>query len=206
MKYAFSVKEIAQYSPGFFIFMDLDTMREMFGEAEDYYNVLFSDRALDIDAGRLYSTTSRSDVVKGASVFTDLMMPMVYTLTFASIIIFCVVMYLMMKVMIDRSAHNISLIKVFGYRRREIKKLYLDGNFYIIAVGALICLPLSKKLMDMAFPYMISNVTCGFHVDAPLAFYVIAYVLILALYFVINAVLVRKLDRYTPAEVLKNRE
>ena len=206
MKYAFSVKEIAQYSPGFFIFMDLDTMREMFGEAEDYYNVLFTDRALDIDAGRLYSTTSRSDVVKGASVFTDLMMPMVYTLTFASIIIFCVVMYLMMKVMIDRSAHNISLIKVFGYRRREIKKLYLDGNFYIIAVGALICLPLSKKLMDMAFPYMISNVTCGFHVDAPLAFYVIAYVLILALYFVINAVLVRKLDRYTPAEVLKNRE
>ena len=34
-------------------------------------------------------------------------MPMVFTLSFASILIFCVVMYLMVKVMIDRSAYNI---------------------------------------------------------------------------------------------------
>ena len=61
-------------------------------------------------------------------------------------------MYLMIKVMIDRSAQNIALMKVFGYRKKEIKKLYLDGNFYMIAVGALISVPLSKKLMDAMYP------------------------------------------------------
>ena len=62
-----------------------------------------------------------------------------------------------MKVMIDRSAYNISLIKVFGYKRKEIRKLYLDGNFYVVAIGALICLPLSKYIMNKLFPFMISN-------------------------------------------------
>ena len=206
MKYAFSVKEITRYSSGFYIFMDIEVMRDMMGEAKDYYNVLFTDKAINIDPGRLYSTTSRADVVKGSEVFTTLMMPMIYTLSGSSAVIFCVVLYLMMKVMIDRSSQNISLIKVFGYRRGEIRKLYLDGNFYIIAIGALIVLPLSKKLMDLMFPKMISNVACGMNVETPVIFYVIAFLVIITLYFVINTILVKRLDKFTPAEILKNRE
>ena len=115
LKYAFSVKDITEYSTGYYIFMDIDVMRDMMGESKDYYNVVFSDKELNIDPGRVYSITTREDIVKGSSVFTSLMMPMIYVISFASAIIFCVVMYLMMKVMIDRSAYNISLIKVFGY-------------------------------------------------------------------------------------------
>ena len=206
MKYAFSVKEITDYSTSYYIFMDIDVMRDMMGESDDYYNVVFSDKELDIDPGRVYSITTRGDIVKGASIFTSLMMPMIYVLTFASAIIFCVVMYLMMKVMIDRSAYNISLIKVFGYKRKEIKKLYLDGNFYIIAIGALVCLPLAKVMMNRMFPFMISNVTCGLNVKAPISFFVVIYIVILLLYFVINSILVSRLNKFTPAEVLKNRE
>ena len=206
LKYAFSVKEITDYSTGFYIFMDIDEMRDMMGESDDYYNVVFSDKELDIDPGRIYSITTREDIVKGSSVFTSLMMPMIYVISFASAIIFCVVMYLMMKVMIDRSAYNISLIKVFGYKRKEIRKLYLDGNFYIIAVGALICLPLAKLIMNKMFPFMISNVSCGLNVKAPISFFVVTYIVILLLYFIINAILVSRLNKFTPAEVLKNRE
>ena len=206
LKYAFSVKEIAEYSTGYYIFMDIDVMRDMMGESEEYYNAIFSDKELDIDPGRVYSITSREDIVKGSSVFTSLMMPMIYVLTFASAIIFCVVMYLMMKVMIDRSSYNISLIKVFGYKRREIRKLYLDGNFYIIAIGALICLPLAKIIMNKMFPFMISNVACGLNVKAPIIFFVVTYIVILLLYFIINSILVSRLSKFTPAEVLKNRE
>ena len=206
LKYAFSVKEITDYSTGFYIFMDIDEMRDMMGESDDYYNVVFSDKELDIDPGRIYSITTREDIVKGSSVFTSLMMPMIYVISFASAIIFCVVMYLMMKVMIDRSAYNISLIKVFGYKRKEIRKLYLDGNFYIIAIGALICLPLAKLIMNKMFPFMISNVSCGLNVKAPISFFVVTYIVILLLYFIINAILVSRLNKFTPAEVLKNRE
>ena len=77
-----------------------------------------------------------------------MMVSMVITITIVSTLIFILVMYLMMKVMIDRSAYSISLMKVFGFRTREIRKLYLDGNFYIVLVSAIVNIPLSKAIMD----------------------------------------------------------
>ena len=95
---------------------------------------------------------------------------------------------------------------MFGYKRKEIRKLYLDGNLYLIAVGAIIVLPLSKVIMNMMFPFMIPNVACGMNIKAPFIFFIVAYAVILGLYFVVNAFLVRRLDKYSLVEILKNRE
>lgn len=43
-------------------------------------------------------------------------------------------------------------------------------------------------------------------VKTPVLFFVIVYVVILAFYFLINGILVKRLDRYSPAEIIKNRE
>lgn len=204
--YAFTVDGIAQYAAGLYVFMDIDSMRELFGVEEDYYNVVFSDEALDIPSGRLYAVTTRAQVEEAADIFVNLMMPMVTMMTVMSALIFGIVMYLMMKVMIDRSAFGISLIKIFGYRMKEIKKLYLSGNFFIVAVGAAICIPLAKLAMDAMYPVMIANTACGMNLAFPWQLYVEIYAAILLLYFVINCFLTVRLRHVLPAEVLKNRE
>lgn len=206
MHYAFTVHDITQYATSFYIFMDIDCMREMFGEDEDYYNQVFSDKELDVPTGRLYGVTTKKDIKKSADVFIQQMMPMVVMMTVVSSLIFVVVMYLMMKVMIDRCEFHISMVKVFGYRTKEIKKLYLDGNFYVIAVGAAICIPLAKKCMDLMYPLMVSNVSCGMNLHYPWQMYAIVYIAVLVLYFVINGLLTLKLKKVNLAEVLKNRE
>lgn len=119
---------------------------------------------------------------------------------------FMIVMYLMMKVMIDRSAFSISLMKVFGYRRREIRRLYLDGNFYVILLGAVICVPLAKWSMDLVYPYCIANVAIGMDLKFTPQIYIMIYGGILLCYMVINFLLVGRLNKLVPAEVLKNRE
>ncbi len=206
MHYAFTVHDITQYATSFYIFMDIDCMREMFGEDEDYFNQVFSDKELDIPTGRLYGVTTKKDIEKSADVFIQQMMPMVVMMTVVSSLIFAVVMYLMMKVMIDRCAFHISMVKVFGYRTKEIKKLYLDGNFYVIAIGAAICIPLAKKCMDLMYPLMVSNVSCGMNLHYPWQMYAIVYIAVLVLYFVMNGLLTSKLKKVNLAEVLKNRE
>lgn len=142
--YAFEIASVAQYAPSFMVFMPYDKALELFDEPEDYFNVVFSDHALDVETGRLYATTTKTDVKKAAGIFSDIMQGMILTIGGVSVLIFIVVMYLMMKVMIDRSSFNIALIKIFGYRNKEVKKMYLDGNFYIITIGALISIPLTK--------------------------------------------------------------
>ena len=133
--YAFEIASVAQYAPSFMVFMPYDKALELFDEPEDYFNVVFSDHALDVETGRLYATTTKTDVKKAAGIFSDIMQGMILTIGGVSVLIFIVVMYLMMKVMIDRSSFNIALIKIFGYRNKEVKKMYLDGNFYIITIG-----------------------------------------------------------------------
>lgn len=204
--YAFTVKNIVNFTSGVYVFLDRDVMQELFDQEDDYYNVVFADHALDIDNGRLYATVSKENVEESSQIFTDMMGPMVVMLVAISVLIFMIVMYLMMKVMIDRSAFSISLMKVFGYRRREIRRLYLDGNFYVILLGALICVPLAKWSMDLVYPYCIANVAIGMDLKFTPQIYIMIYGGILLCYMVINFLLVGRLNKLVPAEVLKNRE
>ena len=204
--YAFTVTDVVEYSTGFYVFMDIESMRNLFEEADDYYNVVFSEEELDIPAGRLYSTANREELVQSSGIFVDMLMPMVIMMTSVAELIFCVVMYIMMKVMVDRSAFGISLIKIFGYRSGEIRKLYLNGNFYIILVGAAVSIPLSKKVMDLLYPYMVANVACGMNLEFGWKLYVIIFIAIIVVYLIINQLLVYRIKKIVPAEVLKNRE
>lgn len=206
MDYAFHVEEITQFSTGLYVFMDIDSMRELFRQTDSYYNVVLADHDLEIDAGKLYAVTTKAQVEKSSGIFIDMMWPMIYMMTTVSALIFCIVMYLMMKVMIERASFSISLIKIFGYRTGEIKKLYLNGNFYLVAVGAAICIPLSKWAMDSMYPVMVSNIGTGMNLTFSWQLYLGIYIGIILLYLIINQILVGKLKKLLPADVLKNRE
>lgn len=204
--YAFTIEGVTQYSAGLYAFMDIDSMRELFGKSDSYYNTVLSDKQLSIEPERLYSVVTRSDIIKASDVFINQMSSFIMVLISISALIFCVVMYLMMKVMIDRSAFGISLVKIFGYRTKEIRRLYLNGNFYIAAAGAAICIPLSKWVMDLCYPVMVSNISSGINLSFPRQLYAIIYLSVIILYFIINQLLIGKLKKIPLTEVLKARE
>ncbi len=205
--YAFRVGAVTQYAPSFIVFMKYEEALDLFGEQDEYYNVVFSDHDLGIEPGRLYATTTKKDVEKAAGIFSDQMQSMIMTIGGVSAVIFAIVLYLMMKVMIDRSSFNIALIKIFGYRNREVKKMYLDGNFYIIVAGALISIPVAKWLMDLMYePAFVPNIACGVDKSFTVGIYLGLFVFVLVLYFIINHMLVGRIKKMLPAEVLKNRE
>ena len=206
MSYGFEVKEVVPYSAGLCVFMDIDSMRELWGQKEDYYNAVYADHELDVDPEQLYSVSMREDAVTGAGVFMDVMREMMFTLIAVAAVIFLVVLYQMMKVMIDRSARNIALMKIFGYRNKEIRKLYLDGSFVLIMAGTAVLLPVSKFLIDAVYPYLVSNVAAGVDLSWQMWMYPAVFAGIAAGYFLIRTALMRRVKAMTPAEVLKERE
>ena len=58
-KHAFTMKGTCDHAGGLAVFMDIRSMRELFGQEEDYYNMLLSDKALSIDKDSLYSVAAR---------------------------------------------------------------------------------------------------------------------------------------------------
>ncbi len=204
--YAFEIGEIVQYAPAFYVFMDIDAMRDLLGAEEDYYNVVFSDQPLDIDPGRLFSTVSYSSITRAGDIFIELMQSMIVTMVVLSAFIFVVVLYLMLGVMIDHSAYDISMMKIFGYRGGEIRKLYVNGNILMVAAGTLLIIPLAKKSIDALYPLFISNVACAMDLSMPWWYFALIYAVILALCLVITLLMNRRIGKVSPAEVLKDRE
>ena len=115
-------------------------------------------------------------------------------------------MYLMLNVMIDRAAYGISLVKIFGYRLREIRRVYLDGNFIAVILGACVGIPFVKKIANSIYPYFIANTAMG--MDLGFKWFLYGGVLagVIVVYLMISGVLTGKIKRIIPAEVLKNRE
>ena len=98
-------------------------------------------------------------------------------------------------------------MKVFGYKTKDVKKLYLNGNAIIITLGALIEIPLSKMFMDKVFPSVHSKRNKRNKPCIPMV--CLRYNFCRSngnILFIITSILVRKLGKITPAEVLKNRE
>ena len=112
----------------------------------------------------------------------------------------------MTSVMIDRGSFGISLFKIFGFKSGEIKKLYLDGNRITVAVGSLIAIPLAKLIIDKLFPVFIPNVACCVHLEYNWYMYIVIFAVIMLIYQIISIAITGKLNKITPAEVLKNRE
>ncbi|MCR5501924.1 MAG: ABC transporter permease [Lachnospiraceae bacterium] len=206
LDYAFTVEKVVPYCVGLTVFMDIESCRELFGEENDYYNTVMADRKLDIEEGRLYSVTTKADVDKASGVFLELMAPLFSLLMIMSTVVFCLVIYLMTSVMIDRASFGISLVKIFGFRGKEVKKLYLDGNRTVIMTGALIGIPLAKLITDRMFPMFVANVACGIPLVFRWYYYPAIFLAITVVYSIVSLLLTGKLNRMTPAQVLKNRE
>ena len=204
--YAFRVADIIPYSPGFMVFMDILEARDLLGEEEDFFNMVLSDHALDIPSGKLYNTLTRENMISASRIFLEFMMPFITVLLTGAVLVFVIVMFLMMRVMVDRSARSIALFRIFGYRTREIRKLYLDGNFLVVAIGAAIALPLAKTVMDHIYPFFISNVACAVYLTYPWYYYLLIWAATLALYLLINRALMGRIRRITPADSLASRE
>lgn len=204
--YNFRVKAVVNFASGLYIFMDIKDMRELFGQEEDYYNTLMSDQELDIEAGRIATVITVDKMVAAARQMFTMMYGLVITILGASVLLFAIVMYLLVKMMIDKSAFSISLIKVFGYNEREIKKLYLGTTFYTVALTTLIAIPASKMIINKIYPYMVSNVSAGMNATMSPQSYLIMVAVIFSAYAIVNFMVGRHLKKISLVEILKERE
>lgn len=204
----FKVSGVAQYSYGTFAFMDLDEMRNYFQVDDGYYNVLFSDKKLDIDANLVYSVTTKADIEKFAAVLSDNMAALTYESAGVALLIFIVVVFLMMKFIMDRSEFSISLMRTFGYTHGELYRLYMASDIWIFLVVLLVSVFSGKAIMDAIWPNFVAHVSVGLDLSYTLKNYGFVIIFALIIYAVISLFLslhLKRMERHA-VEVLKERE
>ena len=205
-EYTFTIKDIVPYSVGLTAFMDIDSMRKLFGQSDNFYNTVMTTEKLDAGPEYIYGVTSKEDILEFTDQVLESMMSTITMCMTVGITIYLAVMFLMMKMMIDRSSRQISLFKILGYSEREIRKLYLDGNAVAVLISALIAAPVAKFVIDLLWPMMVYNQPAGYASSLDPKHYLLLWGITFLCYIISRTLLVFKLNRLSPNEILKDRE
>ena len=188
----------------------------VFGEHEDVNSLLGLDRGSsnaivsgtvndDLD-NQAQSVISRSDMITSVNTFTQAMRPTILVLFIASIGLFIIVMFLLMRMVVDREQYSISLMKVLGYDEAKVGHLYLGNYILLVLLSLTVGLPLSVAIMRPTWQYMISSLATAFPFTTSSRSVILIVVIVLATYGVVRFLSGRHLRGVDVTEILKDRE
>ena len=140
-EHTFVIEKVADTYAGDFLFMPLDRFNSEFGLPADAYIGIWSDEPMTFAQGELQSTKSIDAIITGFGMLMDQMGPMIYGLIAAAFLLGLIILYIVTGLVVDENRTGISLMKVFGYKKREIGRLLLGSNTLIVVAGYLLGIP-----------------------------------------------------------------
>lgn len=185
------------------VYMSIDTFNQMFGNDEGYFNGYFSNEALDLNRRYLVSDYAPADADKIADQLEDSYGDIMNVITWLSIPIFIIVIYLLTKTLIDRSARSIAYMKVFGYKNREIDKLYLRSITVGVVISLLVSVPILRELIGVVYTLMLAAQNGNYVYTLTLQIVVIDLVVALTTYLVVALLHMRHIKKVPLSLALK---
>ncbi len=204
--YAFTIDAATGDSADLNVYMARDTFQEAFGYADDWFNAYASNEELAIDPDYLSSDITPQDMRDLANQMIDTFSDTVQLILVAAALVFFVVMYLLTKTVLDHSARSISLMKVFGYRNREVRRLYLSSVTLAVAISLVVGLPLAMWGVSATFEAMMLSYPGNFVVTYTPQVIVEDLAIGFATYVVVALLHMRRIRRVPLSLALKAQE
>ena len=171
-----------------------------------YYNAVFSDQPLDIDPDRLVSHSTREEMLGGVEKFNALLSRIVALVSWSSMLIMVVVLYVLVRLVVARQWYSISLLKALGYSDREVGRLYLDNYLWLVAASVTIAVPTSVAIMGEVWRLMTAHLPIGIPFLVTPGDVALMAGLALGAYAVVRVATARDTRTVPVTEVLKFRE
>ncbi len=206
-KWDAKVADIVDFELGVYVFTTQESLNSYLEKDEGYYNTVFSDNEIPgIDERFVSTVMTKEKVADSAKQMKTLMASLIVLLTAVGIICYVIVMFMLTKMVIDKNALNISLLKVFGYRNKEVNRLYLSQTQWIIILSVILFLPLQYFLIGKIWPDMLKSMSGFFYFRVTPLVFAIIVVLGAATCLITNAIHVKHVRKIDMTEALKNRE
>jgi len=205
--YTVVVRGSTPYATGFAVFMPIDRMNSLFNNPAGYWNGWFSDTALTIDENMVAAVIT-PDILRGAgeqmlTTFGE----MISICLLAAIVIYLVLFILLTKLVVDKNAHNISLMKILGYTSKELRSIFLSTTTVAVVFSLLLTLPLVTTGISFMYQELMFRKMSGYmEIITPWWTYAVMVILGLVSYFTINLLNVRRIKHIPMEQALKVQE
>jgi putative ABC transport system permease protein len=185
-----------------YVFMPLAEFNRMTGQAPGSYRTVLSNHEMDFDENLLTGVMDARDPEAFKELSGTTMLIITVT-TIVAVLVAIIIIYLVISLMIDESRKSISLLKVFGYHKKELAKLILNSSTPVVFIGFWLGLPLMLAFGNGINTYLtdISNMLVPMIVT-PL-FILLGFVLIFVAYEITKRLCGRNIAKISMSEALK---
>ena len=207
-QYSFKVTGIYDYTAGLCVFMTRTQLNETFDLGEDYYSGYFSDtRITDIKDKYIGSVVDLDALTKISRQLDVSMGSMMGMVNGFAIVIYMVLIYLLSKIIIEKNAQSISMVKILGYTNGEISRLYIMSTSLVVVVCLLLSLPLETVIMKVLFrEMMLSSISGWITLWIDPMIYVQMFAAGIITYGIVALLEFRRVKKVPMDEALKNVE
>ena len=207
-KYSFKIAGVYGYTAALCVFMPRSELNDIFDLGEDYYSGYFSDTELtDIKSQYIGSVVDLDALTKISRQLDVSMGSMMGMVNGFAIMIYMVLVYLLSKIIIEKNAQSISMVKILGYTNGEISKLYIMSTSLVVVFCLLLSLPLETVIMKVLFrEMMLSSISGWITLWIDPMIYVQMFAAGIITYGIVALLEFRRVKKVPMDEALKNVE
>jgi putative ABC transport system permease protein len=184
------------------VYMPLDKFNRMTGQPAGSYSTVLSNHEIAFDQSLLAGVMDARD----PEAYKDLARPttlIVASVTALAVLISAIIIFLVTSLMIDESRNTISLLKVLGYRRKELAKLILNSSTSAVFIGFWLGLPLMLAFGNILYGIVAETMNMVIPMLVNPLYVLISFVLIFTVYEITKWQCGRKLAKISMSEALK---
>lgn len=204
-QYGITVDSIANSYVGNYIYMPLSKFNSMMSYPSGSYMGLWSMTKLNIPENKVLATVTKDDIKNAFNSMTAPIQTMVGTMAFMSFLIGLIVIYVVTSMIIDENKENISLMKVLGYRKKEVYSMILNSSAFLVILGYVLGVPILISLLGNMFKSLTKEMSISLPITISYSYLIIGFVIIYVTYEVSKALSKKKVNRISMTEVLKSR-
>jgi putative ABC transport system permease protein len=180
---------------------------ELTGLEETKFNCILSDKALSIPDSEIAQEVKASSIQEQTDTMMDQMGFLLWMIIGLGIIICMAAVYVSVDMMVTESRSNISMLKVLGYRDRQIDRIVLNVHHILLPIGILLAIPATFAAADGFFRLMVDYGVMRMDIYISPLSYLVSIALTVLCYAGSLYLLRRKVKRVDMIESLKdNRE
>lgn len=201
--YSFHIDAVAEVYVEQFIYVPIHEFNKILNLPENSYMGLFSTEELNIPEERLSGTKAMDELPGALDEFMGQVVSMVVLLIVVSSVVALIIIYLVTSLIIEENKNTISLFKIFGYRRKEIRSLILNSSTPVVVAGFVIGIPTAVASMGAVYSYIGSIINLVLPPIISLRYVAISFTAIMLTYQLSKLLCAKNVEAVSMGEALK---
>ena len=197
------VKDIDKTNNYFQIFTKREILNKIIGKDSDYYNVYLSDKELKITKENLLTHIDRKEMSRFMRHFLDSFSAVFIMIQLVAVVFFFILILMVTELIIDKAKLNMTYLKVFGYKDKEVAKFYVNTSFAMLIIFQIILIPILDKLVKYFYFIAMQKFDAYLEVTVPVRVFVTSYLMTVIVFALCQVLASRKIKKIDMVKELK---